>query len=148
MVRKMVAAAAAAAMVASPVAAAELRDHDNAGARRSGAVAAVYYKVPLGGGSARAKAPKAGLKLSMRHDYRNASAQTARVYDADTFDLRLVGDKKPTLYVAGQAMTGEEGRKNRQNLGPVGTTVTIVILVAAAVGVYYIARAVDDSGGE
>ena len=148
MLSKMVAAAAAAAMVASPVAAAELRDHDNAGARRSGAVAAVYYRVPLGGGSARAKAPNAGLKLSMRHDYRNASAQTARVFEADTFDLRLAGDKKPTLYLAGQAVTGEEGKKNRQNLGPVGSTVTIVILVAAAVGGYYIYRAIDDSGEE
>jgi hypothetical protein len=148
MFSKMVAAAAAAAMVASPVAAAELRDHDNAGARRSGAVAAVYYKVPLGGGNARAKAPKAGLRLSMRHDYRNASAQTARVFDADTFDVRLVGEKKPTLFVAGQAVTGEEGKKNRQNLGPVGSTVTLVILVAAAVGGYYIYRAIDDSGEE
>ena len=148
MLSKMVAAAAAAAMVASPVAAAELRDHDNEGARRSGAVAAVYYRVPLGGGSTRARAPKAGLKLSMRHDYRNASAQTARVIEAETLDLRLVGDKKPTFYVAGQAVTGEEGRKNRQNLGPVGSTVTIVILVAAAVGGYYIYRAIDDSGEE
>jgi hypothetical protein len=148
MFRKTMAAAAAAAMVASPVAAAELRDHEGSGARRSGAVAAAYFRVPLGGGSARAKAPKAGLKLSMRHDYRNASAQTARVYDADSFDLRLLGDRKPTLYVAGQAMTGEEGRKNRQNLGPVNSAVTIVILVAAAVGAWYIYRAVDDSGEE
>ena len=147
MLRKVMAAAAAAAMIAGPVAAAELRDHDSPGARRSGAVAAVYYRVPLGGGT-RAKVPKAGLKLSVRHDYRNASAQTARVLDADTFDLRLVGDKKPTFYLAGQAMTGEEGRKNRQNIGPVGSAVTIVILVAAAVGGYYIYRAIDDSGEE
>ena len=147
MLRKVTAAAAAAALTAGPVAAAELLDHDNPGARRSGAVAAVYYRVPLGGGT-RSKAPKAGLKLSVRHDYRNASAQTARVLDVDTFDLRLVGDKKPTFYLAGQAMTGEEGRKNRQNIGPVGSAVTIVILVAAAVGGYYIYRAIDDSGEE
>jgi hypothetical protein len=144
MFRNLIAAAAAAAMAAAPAAAAELPRYDEQGARRSGAAATAYFRVPLGG--PREKAPRAGLKLAMMHDYRHARAQTARVIEAETFDLRLTGQKKPTLYLAGRPVTGEEARK--QNLGPVGSAVTIVILVAAVVGVYYISRAVSDSGDE
>ena len=146
MLKQTMALAAAMTMAASPCMAAELPAFEDHGARRSGAVAAAYYKVPLGGGSARARAPKAGLKLSMVHDYRNASAQTARVVEGETFDLRLVGDKKPTFYVAGKPVTGDEAKK--QNFGPVGTVVTLAVVVAAVVGVYYISRAIDDSGEE
>jgi hypothetical protein len=145
MLSKTMAAAAAAMMMASPCMAAELPDFQDAGARRSGAVAAAYFKVPLGGG-ARTKAPHAGLKLSMRHDYRHAGAQTARVIQADGLDLRIDGKSKPSLYLAGQRVDTAEARK--QNLGPVGTAVTLAILAAAAVGVYFVARAIDDSGEE
>jgi hypothetical protein len=145
MVRKAIAAAAATMMAATPCVAAELPGFEDPGARRSGAVASVYYKVPLGGG-AKAKAPRSGLKLSMTHDYRHAGAQTARVVQADALELRFTGDSKTSFYVAGQRVDTEEARK--QNFGPVGTAVTVGILVAAAVGVYFIARAIDDSGEE
>ena len=144
MVRKSLAAAAAAMMVASPCVAAELPSLADDGARRSGAVIGGYYKVPLGGAKKSAK-PAAGLRLAMVHDYRSAGAQTARVLQAETFDLRLLGDSKATLYVGGRPVTGEQAKKN---LGPVGTAVTVVIIVAAAVGGYYILRAIDDSGEE
>jgi hypothetical protein len=144
MVRKSLAVAAATMMAASPCLAAELPGTQENGARRSGAVLGGYYKVPLGGGKKSGK-PAAGLKMSVVHDYRSAGAQTARVVQADTFDLRLVGDKKATLYVGGKAMTGEQAKKT---LGPVGTAVTVVIVVAAVVGGYYILRAIDDSGEE
>ncbi|HEY0113480.1 MAG TPA: hypothetical protein VGB59_10065 [Allosphingosinicella sp.] len=144
MFQKLTAALAATTLVASPVMAAELPNFDQSGARRSGAVAGAYFKVPLGG--PRAKKPAAGLRLSMVHDYRHAGAQTARVVQADSFDLRLVGAGKPTFYIAGQPVTGEQAKK--RNLGPVGSVVTIAVLVAAAVGAYYIYRAVDDSGEE
>lgn len=145
MLARTMAAAAAAMMMAAPCAAAELHDARDAGARRSGAVAAAYFKVPLGGG-ARVRAPHGGLRLGMVHDYRTAGAQTARVVQADGFDLRLVGEKKPTFYLAGQKLDGEQAR--RQNFGPAGTVVTLAIVVAAAVGAFYIVRAIDDSGEE
>ena len=145
MVRKTIAAAAAAMMVAGPASAAELPSLSDDGARRSGAVASLYFKVPLGGG-ARAQAPFGGLKLSMRHDYRHSGAQTARVVQADGLDLRFDGSSRAAFYVAGKRFDGEEARK--RNFGPVSTAVTVVILVAAAVGGYYIYRAIDDSGEE
>jgi hypothetical protein len=145
MLSKTLAAAAAAMLVVSPCMAAELPAFSDAGARRSGAVAAAYFKVPLGGGT-QARAPHAGLKLSMRHDYRHAGAQTARVIQADGLDLRLDGMRKPSLYLAGQRVDTREARK--QHLGPVGSVVTIAVLAAAAVGIYFVARAIDDSGEE
>ena len=147
MLKKTLVFAAATTMAATPCLSAELPRLQDEGARRSGAVAGAYFKVPLGGG-ARSKKPAAGVRLSVVHDYRNAGAQNARVVRSDSFDLRLVGAKKPTLYIAGQAVTGEEAKKHRQNIGPVGSAVSLAILVAAAVGAYYIYRAVDDSGEE
>ena len=145
MLAKTMAAAAAATMAATPVMAAELPRLADDGARRSGAVASVYYKIPLGGGG-RAKAPHGGLKLSMMHDYRHAGAQTARVVEADGLDLRFDATKKASFWVAGRRFHDAEARK--RNFGPVSTAVTVVIVVAAVVGGYYIVRAIDDSGGE
>jgi hypothetical protein len=142
--KNFVAAAAALTMAASPCFAADihsLRDH---GARQSGAVAAAYFKVPLGGGAKAAKA-HGGLKLAMTHDYRTAGAQTARVVSADTLDLRLVGAKKPALFVAGRKLDPEN---KRSNLTGVGTVVTAAVVVAAVVAGFYLARAIDDSGEE
>ena len=145
MLTKTMAAAAAAMMAAAPAMAAELPGLREDGARRSGAVASVYYKVPLGGGD-RAKAPYGGLKLSMVHDYRNASAQTAPVVQADGIDLRFDRSSNASFYVAGKRFDTKDARK--QNFGPVSTAVTVVIVVAAAVGGYFIVRAIDDSGEE
>jgi hypothetical protein len=142
--RNVLAVAAAATMVASPCLAAEIPAMRDAGARQSGAVAAAYFKVPLGGG-AKAKKAHGGVKLAMVHDYRTAGAQTARVISADTLDLRLVGEKKPALFVAGQKL---DAKNKRSNLTGVSTVITVAIVAAAVVAGFYLARAIDDSGEE
>ena len=142
--KRYLAAAAAASMAASPCLAADIPAFRETGARQSGAVAAAYFKVPLGGG-ANAQRAHGGLKLSMTHDYRTAGAQTARVISADTLDLRLVGEKKPALFVAGHKLDGDE---KRSNLTGVGTVITVALVAAAVVAGFYLARAVDDSGEE
>lgn len=142
--KNFVAAAAALTMAASPCFAADIPLLRDAGARQSGAVAAAYFKVPLGGG-ARAQKAHAGLKLAMTHDYRTAGAQTARVVSADTLDLRLVGEKKPALFVAGQKLSGDN---KRSNLTGASTVVTVALVAAAVVAGFYLARAIDDSGEE
>jgi hypothetical protein len=124
--------------------AAEIPAVGETGARQSGAVASAYFKIPLGGGTNAAKA-HGGVKLAMTHDYRMAGAQGARVVSADTLDLRLVGEKKPTLYFAGHKFD-QQGKQN--NLTGVGTVVTVVVIAAAAVAGFYLARAISDSGGE
>jgi hypothetical protein len=142
--KKLVAIAAAASMAASPCLAADIPAMRESGARQSGAVAAAYFKVPLGGG-AKAKKAQGGLKLAAVHDYRTAGAQTAQVVSADALDLRLVGEKEPALFVAGQKLSGEN---RRSNLTGVGTIVTAAVVVAAVVAGFYLARAIDDSGEE
>ena len=142
--RKYLAAAAAASVAASPCVAADIPALRESGARQSGAVAAAYYKVPLGGGT-KARKAHGGVKLAMVHDYRTAGAQTARVVSAETLDLRLVGEKKPALFVAGHKMSGEN---KRNSLTGVSTIVTAAVVVAAVVAGFYLARAIDDSGEE
>ena len=142
--KKILAAAAAATMAAGPCLAADIPAFHENGARQSGAVAAAYYKVPLGG-SGKARKAHGGLRLTVTHDYRTAGAQTAPVVSAETLDLRLVGEKKPALYVAGHKLTGED---KRSNLTGVGTVITAVVVVAAVVAGFYLARAIDDSGEE
>jgi hypothetical protein len=144
MIDKLLAFAAAAALAATPCLAAELPSFADSGARRSGATVGIYFKVPLTG--SRSEKARAGLRLAMTHDYRHAGAQTARVVEADALDLRLLGEGKAALLVAGREVTGDEAK--RTNFGPVSTVVTLAIIVAAAVGGYYIVRAIDDSGDE
>ena len=136
--------AAACSMAATPCLAADLQQFNDVGARRSGAGIGAYYRLPFGG--ERTGRSQAGLRLTMTHDYRDARAQTAPVVQGDTLDLRLVGDRRATLYFAGQPVTGEQARRN--NLTGAGTVVTVVILAAAAVGGYFLIRAIDDSGEE
>jgi hypothetical protein len=145
MLTRLAAAAAALSLAATPCAAAELPDPGDPGARRSGAAIGGYVRLTLGGRAER-RSPAAGLRLTAVHDYRSAGAQRAAFVESDTLDLRLLGARKPTLYLAGVPVTGEEGR--RRNLSGVNTVVTVVIVAAAAVGGYYIARAIDDSGEE
>ncbi|HEX8261913.1 MAG TPA: hypothetical protein VF547_03455, partial [Allosphingosinicella sp.] len=78
--------------------------------------------------------------------YRAAGAHNALVAQVDTLDLRLLGARKPALYLAGVPVTGKQGR--RHNLSGVNTVVTVVVIAAAVVGGYYLARAIDDSGEE
>jgi hypothetical protein len=109
MLARSIAFAAALASASAPCLAADLEDLSNTGARRSGAVMGVYYKVPLGSSDANARAPRAGLRLAMTHDYRTPAAPTARLIQAEGIDLRLTG-KQPILYLAGRPMTGERAR--------------------------------------
>lgn len=145
MLTRLAAAAAALSLAAAPCAAAELPDQRDPGARRSGAAIGGYVRLPLGGKAER-RAPAAGLRLSAVHDYRSAGAERAAFVESDTIDLRLLGAKKPALFVAGMPVTGKEGR--RHNLSGVNTIVTVVIVAAAEVGGYYLARSIDDSGEE
>ncbi len=136
--------AAACSMAASPCLAADLVQSDEAGARRSGAGIGAYFEVPLGG--PRSGRAHAGVRTTVSHDYRDARAPTAPVVRADAFDLRLLGGRAPTLYMAGRPVTGEEARRN--NLTGVGTLVTVAVVAAAVVGGIVIWNAIDDSGEE
>lgn len=143
MIRKLTAAAASLALIASPGAAAELWEVEGSvGARRSSAVAGAYLAVPLG--RATAERPRAGLRLSMRHDYREALAPSARLIEADALDLRLIGERQPALFVAGQRFDGER----RASLKGAGTVVLVLVSVAAVAGAIALSNAIDDSGGE
>lgn len=144
MFRKAAAAAAALSLAATPCLSAELVDHPISGERRNGAAVGGYVKLELGGGRER-RSPTAGLRMTGVQDYRSGAVRIAPVAERDTLELRLIGEKKPTFFVAGRAVTGE---KAKQNLTGVSTVVTVVLIAAAAVGGYYLARAVSDSGGE
>ena len=138
--RNAIAFAAACSMAASPCLAADLIQVDEAGARRSGAGAGLYLEVPLGG--PRSGHAQAGLRLTVNHDYRDAVTPTAPLVRSNAFDFRLVGDREPTLYLAGRPLTGEDSRRN--NLTGVSTIVTVVVLAAAVVGGIVIWKAIDD----
>jgi hypothetical protein len=146
MLKQFAAAAAALSLVAAPCNAAELIDHKDPGARRSGAALGAYVRLPLGARPDGQRGPDAGFRLTAVHDYRSAGAPRASLVETDTLDLRLAGSKKPALYLAGVRLDAEARRKH--NLSGVNTVVTIVIIAAAAVGGYYLARAIDDSGEE
>jgi hypothetical protein len=145
MLNRLAAAAAALSLAATPCLAAELPDQKELGARRSGAAIGAYARLALGGKAER-RAPVAGLRLTAVHDYRTAGAGRAAFVESDTLDLRLVGSKKPALFLAGVPVTGKEARKHK--LSGVSAVVTAVVVVAAVVGGYYILRAIDDSGEE
>lgn len=145
MFRKAAAAAAALSLVATPCLSAELVDHPVAGERRNGAAVGAYVKLELGGSRSERRAPVAGLRMTGIQEHRSGAVRIAPLAERDTLELRLLGEKKPTFFVAGRAVTGEKAKKN---LSGASTAVTVVLIVAAAVGGYYLARAVSDSGGE
>ncbi|HEU0135181.1 MAG TPA: hypothetical protein VFR28_10185 [Allosphingosinicella sp.] len=146
MLKHIAAAAAAFSLAASPCAAADLIDHKDPGARRSGAALGAYVRLPLGARANAARGPAAGLRLTAVHDYRNAQAPKAALLESDALDLRLTGAGKPALYFSGVPVTGAERRKH--NLTGTSTVLVVVVIAAAAVGGFYLARAIDDSGEE
>ncbi len=146
MLRHIAAVAAAFSLAASPCNAAELVDHKDPGARRSGAALGAYFRLPLGARAEGKRGPSAGLRLTAVHDYRTAGAPRASLVESDTLDLQLLGSKKPALYLAGVPLSEKERR--RQNLTGVSTAIVVVVIAAAAVGGFYLARAIDDSGEE
>ena len=132
----------AALLAGSPAVAAGLEASQ--GARISSAAAGLYLAVPFGG--TRSGKPQAGLRLQMTHDYRVAGAYNAPVVQANAMDLRLLGDKQTTLYVANMPVTGEEARK--RNLTGASTLVTVAIVAAAVVGGVVILNAVTDDNDD
>jgi hypothetical protein len=143
MLKRLPVLIAAASMAATPSLAAGL-EASELGARNSGAAVGAYLTLPFSG--ERSGKPQAGLRLQMVHDYRASTAQSAPVVRADAVDLRLVGDRKPTLYVASVPVTGEEARKHK--LAGVGTLVTLAIVAAAVVGGIVILDAISDDDDE
>jgi hypothetical protein len=136
MIRRMLAATAALAMAATPCLAAEIPNHEPAGARRSSAVAGAYVRVPLSREpSGRARPVQAGFRMTMQHDYRTGQSPNARLIEADALDLRLTGTPHgPTLYAAGRPVTGEEARRANLSGGGTGLVIAGVVVVAAVVG--------------
>lgn len=141
MIGKALASAAALALVASPCAAAELgASAFEAGQRQSGAAAGVYFAVPFGGW--RSGRAQAGLRVQAVRDYRDASGARTRLDSVDTFELRLLGESRPTLFVASQPVTGRDARQNLMG----GGIVNIVVIGLAVVGAVVVYKAIDGDG--
>lgn len=131
--------AASLATAAAPCAAADLNGPEAAGERRSGAGAGLYFAMPFGG--ARAGRAQAGLRMGLNHDYRDASGRQVRATSINTLELRLIGERRPTLFVADRPVTGRENRRlNMMGGGMIG----IAILGLALVGAYVIYEELDD----
>jgi hypothetical protein len=143
LIARALAFAAAAGIAAAPCTAADLDQVQNMGERRSGATGGVYFAVPFGG--ERSGRSQAGLRLQMTHDYRDAAGQRLRTVSADTFELRLLGERQPTLFVADQRVTGREARHNL--FGAAGV-LNLVVIGLAVVGGYVIYKAIDDDDDE
>ena len=138
MIGKALASAAALALAASPCAAAGLDSAFDAGQRRSGATAGIYFAVPFGG--QRSGRAQAGLRLQSVQDYRDASGARTRLQSIDTFELRLLGEGRPTLFVAQRPVTGRDARRNLMG----GGIVNAVVIGLAVVGAFVIYKAIDD----
>lgn len=136
MIGRALAFAALAGVVAAPCAAADLNLAADPAERRSGAAAGVYLAVPFGG--ERSGRAQGGLRLRMTHDYRDAAARPVRSASTDALELRLVGDSRPTLYVAQRPLTGRDARQNL-----FGGVVDLVVLGLAVVGAVVVFNALD-----
>jgi hypothetical protein len=108
MLARLLFVTAALAAIAVPCRAAELNEPGDPGARRSGAVVGAYFKLPLDGPVA-ARAPWAGLRLAMTHDYRTPAAPTARLIRVDGVDLRFAG-RRAALYLGGRPAAAGEAK--------------------------------------
>ena len=139
MFKKALIVVAAASVAGTPCSAAGFGVRDDFGVRRSGPAAAAYIAIPFSG--PRNGRTQAGLRLQMVHDYRNGAAPNAPVVQTNAFELRLIGDRRPTFYVADMPVTGDEARK--RNLAG-GGIVSFAILAAAAVGAFVIYKALDE----
>ena len=76
------------------------------GGRHSGVFAGAYVRLPLTGPRAAPSPARAGLRLSVVHQYRDAGAPLRR-YEADALDLRFGADARPSLHLAGQPLTAD-----------------------------------------
>lgn len=144
MLARSIAAAAALTSMSAPCAAADLNALGDTGARRSGAVAGAYLRLPLGARAAAESVARAGFRLALTHDYRTPAAPTARLIEANGIDLRLSG-RQPALYIAGRAMTGEQA-KLRAGSGGGGRLDTVMLgagLALAAVAGFVVVSSFD-----
>ena len=130
--------AASVTMVAAPCAAADLNGPEVPGERRSGASAGIYFAVPFGG--ERSGRAQAGLRAGMNHEYRDFTGRQVRGSTINTLELRLLGERQPTLFVADMPVSGRENRRNLMGGGPLG----IAIIGLALVGAYVIYEELDD----
>jgi hypothetical protein len=126
---------------AAPAFAADPRIDFDAGERRSSASAGLYFAIPFGG--ARSGRTQGGVRMRMTHDYRSAASPRARVIDSDALELRLIGERRPTLFVANRPLTG---RENRHNLvgGGIVSTIVIGLAVVGAFVIYNEIKGDDD----
>lgn len=145
MSRNLTAFAACLSMTATPVLAADLHGFVDTGERRSGAGVGAYFEIPLGG--ERSGEPQAGLRMTVSHDYRSATAQRAPVIRSSPLDLRLVGSDDTTFYVAGQPMNGEAARRNNL-IGSASSIVTLAVVAATVVGAIVIYNEIDGDGDD
>jgi hypothetical protein len=134
MLIRSIATAAALSVAATPCLAAELHGEAASGARRSGALVGAYVKLGLDAPFRSPAKPVAGLRLAAVHDYRDALAPTARVLQADMFDLRLTGPA-PALYLSGRAITGKHAVKLGASEGGGGRLDTIMLVGAGLLAV-------------
>ena len=142
MLARIIASAAAAALAATPCLAADPRLDFDAGERRSSASAGIYFAVPFGG--ERHARAQGGLRLRMTHDYRSSASPRARVVNADALELRLIGERRPTLFVADRPLTGRDDRRNLMG----GGIVSIVVIGLAVVGGLVILNELKDDEDE
>jgi hypothetical protein len=142
LIARTLAFAAAASISAAPCLAADPRLDFETGERHSSASAGLYFAVPFGG--ARNGRPQGGLRLRMTHDYRSPASPQARVVNADTLELRLIGEERPTLFVADRPITGRDDRQNMMG----GGIVTIVVIGLAVVGAVVVYSAIHDDDDE
>lgn len=138
MFARALALAASVAMAAAPCAAADLVGPDATGERRSGASGGVYFAVPFGG--ERSGRAQAGIRLGVEHEYRDRSARVVRRVGSNTFELRLLGAERPTLFVADRPVTGRDNRQNLMGGGIIG----MAVIGLALVGAFVIYSAIDD----
>ena len=149
MISRALAAAAALSLAATPCLAAEIPNHEPAGARRSSAVAGAYFRVPLSrDGSGRAQRVQAGFRMTMQHDYRTGQSPNARVVEADGFDLRLTGAGGPALFAGGRPLTGEAARRNNFSGGSTGLIVAGVVVVGLVIGLVVLEDALGTDPGD
>lgn len=144
MLGKTIALFALGGMLAGPVAAADFRTFEPAGARQTGTALGAYLRLPLWGGRAEWRAV-AGFRLSAVHDFRDGLAPNAPTVTIDALELQL-GGARPTLLVAGTPVAGQ-----RLAARSTGETVALVaggVAAAALVGVLVLKERLDTDPGD
>jgi hypothetical protein len=133
MTRSLIACAVAATLTASPCRAAELPDEGFRGAPRSGALAGLYFRLPLDAPAEAERAPRAGLHLAMSRDLRSARSFSSHT-EAGLVDLRFTPSGPAALYIAGQPTSGREAERLKAAGASKGRLDKIMIGAGVALG--------------